>query len=163
MRARKHEVDYTLPDIYKLMPAVNNYKIPKKKVYKLLKTYYQGVRDILLYEKIAYKTSGFGNFYIRKYEPDYRRNPLDENGNLNLKHRTVNWPATNKLFAEKPHLKEKKQFVYYDNDYIMDIKWRRRRPFSLEEKHTCFVACRTFKKKVVEAVTVKKIDYYLDA
>lgn len=160
---RRHEVDYTIRDIYKLMPAVNNYKVSKKNVYGLLKAYYSGVRDILLYEKIAYKTSGFGTFYIRKYEPDYRRMPLDENGNLNLKHRTVNWPATNKLFKEKPHLKEKKQFVYYDNDYIFDIRWRKRHKNSTEEQYTHFIACRTFKNKVVEAVRDKKIDYYLDA
>lgn len=147
----------TMFDFYKLY---NKHEVYTRNQYtKFLTAYYKSIRNLIIDNGYTYKFHvRLGEQKIVKYVPAYKKYPLLPNGEPNMVGMKIDWGKTNKLWKEKPELRTKGVFVYFENKHSDEYKyclyWNKSKMNFKNNKLYTFKECRDFKiqlgKKILE-------------
>lgn len=151
---RKVKLTVKMYDFYKLSVFS---KYTREQYTNLISDFYKAIRDLIINKDYEYKFHHrLGNLKIIKYLPVYMYNPLLPDGSVNMKGMQVDWGKTNVLWKERPELKAKKIFIYFDNKHSDEYKymvfWDKHRMNFINNQIYRFEKCRTFRLLLGQSV-----------
>ena len=148
---------YGLIDSYNLYKQLDYKKKVKKKVFnKVVRMYTQFLQDELIENGYASfpENTGYLVIHGRTKKPK-----INDDGRIVLnrdRRPPINWKETNKLWAEHPELREKREYIYHLNEHTNYVQYATqwvKTKTPLWHKDTMeFTACRKVKRRISNAI-----------
>lgn len=148
----------TLKDLYLIYQkdVMKDLCLSYREYSDLLNMFNKELINSIIYESADIKLPHLGNIRIRKTKVNLTK----------LNKLLPNWEATNKLWAENPEAKEKKQLVFHLNEhrggYKYKIYWDKTKVRLKNKSFYYFIPAREFKRDLAKVLKNNfEIDYYL--